>query len=146
MLKKTMRLRRKGQRKPYQSVQLITCFPQLGHQRGVGLMSDLWSQNWSVTFLRVFFSLYYGAVVSFFTATVIKFKKSEVITVTGRGGLQGCKILMIPLFLVNGLTYGGKDVSLTHLPRSAPQKLFLCMVLFSVRDWTNPRAYCDWTE
>jgi hypothetical protein len=47
-------------------------------------------------------------------------------------------MLRIPHCTNNRLTDGGKSVSLTHRPRSTPQKHFL--VLISVRGWANPRA------
>jgi hypothetical protein len=50
-------------------------------------------------------------------------KKSKAIPVTGRGSLRGCEVLKIPLCLDNWLTDSGKIVSLTHWPRSTPQKI-----------------------
>jgi hypothetical protein len=46
------------------------------------------------------------------------------IPVAGRGGLQGCEMLRILNFIDNRLTDSGKDVNLTHRPRSTPQKHF----------------------
>jgi hypothetical protein len=47
--------------------------------------------------------------------------KSKAIPVTGRGGLWGCEMLMIPHYLDNRLADGSKVVDLTHRPRSIPQ-------------------------
>jgi hypothetical protein len=41
------------------------------------------------------------------------FLKSKAISVTGRGGLEGCEMLRIPRCLDNRLTDGGKVVSPT---------------------------------
>jgi hypothetical protein len=51
-------------------------------------------------------------------------KKSEAVTLTSRGGLQGCEMLRIPHCLDNQLTDGGEIVSLTRWPPSIPQKHF----------------------
>jgi hypothetical protein len=56
---------------------------------------------------------------------VTKSKKSKAIPVTGRGGLYGCEMLRIPLFLNNRLTDGGKVDSLTDRLRSTPQKHYV---------------------
>jgi hypothetical protein len=48
--------------------------------------------------------------------------KSKAVPVTGRGGMHGCDMLRISHCIDNWLTDGGKDVSLTHLPSSTPQK------------------------
>jgi hypothetical protein len=48
--------------------------------------------------------------------------KSKAIPLAGRGGLLGCEMLGIAHCLDNRLTDGGKVVSPTHRPRSAPQK------------------------
>jgi hypothetical protein len=50
---------------------------------------------------------------------IIKYLKA--IPVTGRGGLQGCKISRISHWLDNRLTDGGKVVSPTHRQRSTPR-------------------------
>jgi hypothetical protein len=47
---------------------------------------------------------------------------SKAIPVTGRAGLQGCKVLGIPHCKDNRLTHGGEVVSLTRRPRSTLQK------------------------
>jgi hypothetical protein len=47
---------------------------------------------------------------------------SKAISVTGRGCLEGCKMLRISHCLDSRLTDDGKFVSLTHRPRSTPQK------------------------
>jgi hypothetical protein len=51
--------------------------------------------------------------------------KSEAISITGRGELQGCDILRTPHCLDNRFTDGGEVVSLMHQPHSTLQKLFL---------------------
>jgi hypothetical protein len=43
-----------------------------------------------------------------------KKKKSKAIPVTGRGGLQGCKMLRIPHCLDNRLTDGSTDLRNGH--------------------------------
>jgi hypothetical protein len=48
--------------------------------------------------------------------------RKNAIPVTGRGGLHGCEMLRIPYCLYSRLTDGGEVVSLTHRPRSTPQK------------------------
>jgi hypothetical protein len=55
-----------------------------------------------------------------FLATSLKNYKT--LPVAGRGDLQGCQRLRIPHCLHSRLTDGGKVVSLTHRPRSTPQK------------------------
>jgi hypothetical protein len=47
---------------------------------------------------------------------------SNAIPVTGRGGLQGCKMLRITHCLDSRLTDGGEVVSFMHRPPSTPQK------------------------
>jgi hypothetical protein len=59
--------------------------------------------------------------------------ESKVITVTGRGGLQGCEILKIPHCLDSRLTDGCKVVSPSHRPRSTPRYICLFLVLISIR-------------
>jgi hypothetical protein len=49
--------------------------------------------------------------------------KKKSIPVTGRGGLQGCKML-IPHFLDSWLIDGGEGVSLTRRPRFNPRKIY----------------------
>jgi hypothetical protein len=54
--------------------------------------------------------------------------KSKAISVTGRGGLKGCKMLRIPHCLDNRLTDGGKIVSPTLRPLLySPETIFLCL-------------------
>jgi hypothetical protein len=60
-----------------------------------------------------------------------KKQKSKAIPVTGCGALWGCEMFRIPRCLDIRLTDGGKVVSLTHRPRSTPQKLF-CLFMFPV--------------
>jgi hypothetical protein len=57
-------------------------------------------------------------------ACTVKVKRSKVIPLTARGGLQGYGMLRVPHCLDNRLTGGGKVVSLTHRPRCNPQKHF----------------------
>jgi hypothetical protein len=52
----------------------------------------------------------------------VKRKKSEVILVTGRGGLEGCGTMRIPYFLDNRLTDGGEVVSLNVPTALYPQE------------------------
>jgi hypothetical protein len=53
--------------------------------------------------------------------------KSKAISVTGRGGPKGCKMLRIPHCLDNWLTDGGKVVNPMHRPLLySPETLFLC--------------------
>jgi hypothetical protein len=54
--------------------------------------------------------------------------KSKAIPVTGRGGLEGCKMLRIPHCLDNRLTDGIK-VTVALLPSN----IFMLLVLISVR-------------
>jgi hypothetical protein len=51
---------------------------------------------------------------------------TKAIPVTGRGGLQGCKMFRIPHCLDNRLTDGGKFVSPTHrtMMLYSPETLF----------------------
>jgi hypothetical protein len=57
----------------------------------------------------------------------LKGSKSKAISVTGRRGLSGCKMLRIPHCLDNRLTNGGMVVSPTHRPLLySPETLFLC--------------------
>jgi hypothetical protein len=71
-------------------------------------------------------------------------KKNEAIPITGRGGLLGCEMLRTPHCLDNWLTNCGKVVSLTHRPRSNPQKHFFFCFWYSFLLWTEwnpgPRA------
>jgi hypothetical protein len=61
-----------------------------------------------------------GVMPCYFTLTVEQFFgiSKEAISVTGRGCLQACKMLTIPHYRYRLLIDGGKDVSLTHWPRS----------------------------
>jgi hypothetical protein len=61
--------------------------------------------------------------------------KGKSITITGRGGLEGCEMLRIPHCPDNRLKNGGEVVSLMHWLRSIPHKhfLFLSLVLTFVR-------------
>jgi hypothetical protein len=43
-------------------------------------------------------------------------KKGKAISVTGRGGQQGCEMSRLPHLLDNQLTDGGKVVRLMHWP------------------------------
>jgi hypothetical protein len=52
----------------------------------------------------------------------ILYLKAKAISVTDRGGLQGCEMLRIPHCLDNLLTDGGKVVSFKHRQRSTPQE------------------------
>jgi hypothetical protein len=54
------------------------------------------------------------------------YKVSNVILMTGRGVLWGCEMLRVSRCLENRFTRGGKVVSLTHRPPSAPQKHYFC--------------------
>jgi hypothetical protein len=47
---------------------------------------------------------------------------NKIITVTGRGNLQGRETPKLPYFLDNGPTDGGEVVSLTHRPHLKPQE------------------------
>jgi hypothetical protein len=52
---------------------------------------------------------------------------SKAISVTGDGGLYGCKMLRTPHGLDNRLTDGGKVFSRMHRPQLySPETLFLC--------------------
>jgi hypothetical protein len=63
--------------------------------------------------------------------------ESKAISVTGRGGLYGCEMLMIQHCLDSRLIDGGSEVvSITHRLRSTHHKhlfLFLSLLLVSVR-------------
>jgi hypothetical protein len=50
------------------------------------------------------------------------FKKCKAISVTGRGGLQGCEMSRTQNFLASGLTDGGKLVSPMLRPPITPQE------------------------
>jgi hypothetical protein len=50
-------------------------------------------------------------------------KKGKAISVTGRGGPQGCETSRLPHFLDNRLTDGGEVVSLTRRPPFTPRKI-----------------------
>jgi hypothetical protein len=62
--------------------------------------------------------------------------KHKAISISGRGGPQGCQMLRITHCLGNQLTDGGEVASFMHRPRSLPQKhffLFPSLLLISVR-------------
>jgi hypothetical protein len=60
--------------------------------------------------------------------------KGEAIPITGSGGLQGSEMLRMSHCLDSWFR-DGAEFSLTHWPRSTPQKHFLLLVvLISVRD------------
>jgi hypothetical protein len=62
--------------------------------------------------------------------------KSKATHVTGRGGPYCCGMLRISHYLDNRFTHGGKFVSSTHRPRSAPQEqyfFFLLLVFIFLR-------------
>jgi hypothetical protein len=48
--------------------------------------------------------------------------RGKAISVTGRGGPQGCETSGLPHFLDNRLTDGGEVVSLTRRPLFTPQE------------------------
>jgi hypothetical protein len=50
--------------------------------------------------------------------------KVKLSPLTGRGCLQGCKMMRFPHCLENQLTDCGEVVSLTYRPHSTPQKHF----------------------
>jgi hypothetical protein len=50
--------------------------------------------------------------------------KSKFIPITGCSGLLGCEMLRIPYCTDIRLTEGGEVLSITHRPRSTPQKIF----------------------
>jgi hypothetical protein len=58
------------------------------------------------------------------TTTTTTTTKCKVLSVTGRGGLQGCEMLRIPHCLDNWLTDGGNVVSPMHRPHFTPQKYY----------------------
>jgi hypothetical protein len=60
-------------------------------------------------------------------------KKGKAILVTGREGPKGCETSRLPHYLDNGLTDGGKVVSLTHRPSFTPLPPGRFLVLISVR-------------
>jgi hypothetical protein len=63
-----------------------------------------------------------------FTAYEEKTLRNASIHVTGRGGLLGCQILTIPISLDSQHTDGGRCISSTHGPPSAPQvTLIFCV-------------------
>jgi hypothetical protein len=67
--------------------------------------------------------------------------KSKSIPVTGRGGLQGCKMIRIPHCLANLLTDGGKVVSPTQRPMLySPETLFLCFWYSFLLEASKPQG------
>jgi hypothetical protein len=62
---------------------------------------------------------------NFFPKVVgVYFKFKKAILIISCGGLYGYKMLMIPHFIDNRLTDGGKVVSPTHQPHFTPQKYY----------------------
>jgi hypothetical protein len=54
--------------------------------------------------------------------SINKTNKKRMSPATGCGGLRGCEMLVILHRVDNRLTDGGEVVSLSHRPRSTPQK------------------------
>jgi hypothetical protein len=52
-----------------------------------------------------------------------KKKNSKAILMTGRGGRYGCETSMLPYFLDNRLTYGGRIFNLARWPPFTPRKI-----------------------
>jgi hypothetical protein len=75
-------------------------------------------------------------------AARVNLKKCGNITVTGRGGLSGCKMSRIPHFLDNQITDGVEVVSLMRRQRFTPRKIFWYSFVLEAEKTPRPLSVC----
>jgi hypothetical protein len=63
--------------------------------------------------------------------SIMNIYTSKVLSITGRGSVKGCETVKIGQCLYNRFIVGVKFLSITHRPRSTPQKYFYFFLWYS---------------